>query len=126
MPVNWTCQTDEIEKYLVLMHVKALVNGKRVTASQITPEIMADFIRSNHAEGRRLRHDQWVNKLAGYLVARIQAGLNRESPDNVSTHRVAAKPAPSEKKIEYWTRDPKVMMTPSAIAALEAGRALLK
>lgn len=78
MPVNWTCQTYEIEKYLLLMHAKALVNGKRVTASQITPEIMADFIRSNHAEGRRLRHDQWINKLAGYLVARIQAGFNRD------------------------------------------------
>lgn len=78
IPVNWTCQTEELEQYLLLMHVKALVNGKRVTAHQITPEIMADFIRSNHADGRRLRHAQWVNKLAGYLVARIQAGLSRD------------------------------------------------
>lgn len=68
MPVNWTCTTDDLEKYLKLMHVKALVNGKRVTANQLTQDVLADFVRTMHAEGRRQRHEQWVSKLAGWLV----------------------------------------------------------
>ncbi len=68
MPVNWTCTADELEKYLKLMHVKALVNGKRIMASQLTQDVLADFVRTMHAEGRRQRHEQWVSKLAGWLV----------------------------------------------------------
>jgi hypothetical protein len=68
MPVNWTCTDDELEKYLKLMHVKALVNGKRVTANQLTQDVLADFVRTMHAAGRRQRHEQWVSKLAGWLV----------------------------------------------------------
>lgn len=51
--------------------------------------------------------------------------LKRERPANVADIR-AAKPKPVEKKTEYWTPDPKRMMTPDELAVLHAGRALLK
>ena len=51
--------------------------------------------------------------------------LKRERPANAADIR-AAKPKPVEKKTEYWTPDPKRMMTPDELAVLHAGRALLK
>ena len=51
--------------------------------------------------------------------------LKRERPANVADIR-AAKPKPVEKKTEYWTPDPKRMMTEEELAVLHAGRALLK
>lgn len=51
--------------------------------------------------------------------------LKRERPANVADIR-AAKPNPVEKKTDYWTPDPKRMMTPDELAVLHAGRALLK
>lgn len=90
----------------------ALMLRAGLTADRFTDEILAKF--QIYHNGTSRPQNKWEAALVTWCKRE-----NTEKP------KPPAAP-PVEKKTEYWGRDPKRMMTPSELATLHAGRALLK
>ena len=111
MPMDWNPDPDELQKY---------VNGKSHAGKPLTLEqVMAhlpDYREATHAKGERRTESEWCRALVKWAQRCLLNPKPEEKP----------KPPAPVKKPEYWQPDPKRMMTPEELAALEAGRALLR
>lgn len=112
MPLDWQPDPVELQKY---------VDGKTHAGKPLTlDDVMAhiqDYREATHAKGERRTESEWCRALVKWAQRCL---LNPKPVDKPPP------PPPVEKKTEYWGRDPKRMMTPEELAALEAGRALLR
>lgn len=90
----------------------ALMLRAGLTADRFTDEILAKF--QIYHNGTSRPQNKWEAALVTWCKRE-----NTEKPKPLAA-------PPVEKKTEYWGRDPKRMMTPSELATLHAGRALLK
>lgn len=112
MPLDWNPDPVELQKY---------VNGKIHAGKPLTlDDVMAhiqDYREATHAKGETRTESEWCRALVKWAQRCL---LNPKPVDKPPP------PPPVEKKTEYWGRDPKRMMTPSELATLHAGRALLK
>ena len=112
MPLDWQPDPVELQKY---------VNGKAHAGKPLTlDDVMAhiqDYREATHAKGETRTESEWCRALVKWAQRCL---LNPKPVDKPPPQ------PPVEKKTEYWGRDPKRMMTPSELATLHAGRALLK
>ena len=111
MPMDWNPDPDELQKYVDgKIHA-----GKPLTLEQVM-EHLPDYREATHAKGERRTESEWCRALVKWAQRCLLNPKSDEKP----------KPPAPVKKIEYWQPDPKRMMTPEELAALEAGRALLR
>ena len=111
MPMDWSPDHDELQKYVDgKIHA-----GKPLTLEQVM-EHLPDYREATHAKGERRTESEWCRALVKW-AQRCLLNLKHEEKPKA--------PAPV-KKTEYWQPDPKRMMTHEELAALEAGRALLR
>ena len=111
MPMDWNPDPDELQKYV---DGKAHA-GKPLTLEQVM-EHLPDYREATHAKGERRTESEWCRALVKWAQRCLLNPKPEEKP----------KPPAPVKKTEYWQPDPKRMMTPEELAALEAGRALLR
>ena len=117
MDANWIPDPKTVDDHLKFLAAKTIINGRVITSSDLTEEIITDFRSAGYrGQERRTMHD-WHGGLANYLLARIR---------NPKPATAQPAPPPAEKKPDYWRPDPKRMMNAEELAALEAGRACLK
>ena len=111
MPMDWSPDHDELQKYVDgKIHA-----GKPLTLEQVM-EHLPDYREATHAKGERRTESEWCRALVKWAQRCLLNPKPEEKPKA---------PAPV-KKTEYWQPDPKRMMTHEELAALEAGRALLR
>ena len=112
MPMDWQPDPVELQKYVDgKIHA-----GKPLTLEQVMAHL-PDYREATHAKGEKRTESEWCRA----LVKWAQKCLLNPKPVEKPSH-----PPSVEKKTEYWTPDPKRMMTPDELAVLHAGRALLK
>lgn len=112
MPLDWQPDLVELQKYVN----DKIHDGKPLTLEQVTAHL-PDYREATHAKGERRTESEWCRALVKWAQRCL---LNPKPVEKQSP------PPPAEKKTEYWKPDPKRMMTPEELAALEAGRALLR
>jgi hypothetical protein len=111
MPMDWNPDPDELQKYVDgKIHA-----GKPLTLEQVMDHLQ-DYREATHAKGERRTESEWCRALVKWAQRCLLNPKPEEKP----------KPPAPVKKTEYWQPDPKRMMTPEELAALEAGRALLR